>query len=99
MDDDADPLGVALDPELKCQGRTIEDAMEHELSSGQVCRAACAATAVFDCAAVTAVCASGTFITVGAFSLPCWIAIPTACAAAAGGGSLCRDWCTEQYGP
>jgi hypothetical protein len=71
---------------------------ELELSGGVACRAACWALAGAECAAVGGACSGAAVITVGGVSIPCSIAVITACAAAGGGASVCSDWCTARYG-
>jgi len=65
---------------------------------GVLCRAACWAAAGAGCALVAGTCTWGTVITFGGFALPCSWATVAACGGAAGGASVCGDWCTDQFG-
>ncbi len=67
-------------------------------AAGAACRAACWTIAGAGCAAVGVACSGATVITVGGVSIPCTVAIVTACAAAGGGASVCSDWCTVRFG-
>lgn len=80
------------------QGAEPVGEAELELSGGVACRAACWTLAGAECAAVGAACSGAAVITVGGVSIPCSIAVITACAAAGGGASVCSDWCTARYG-
>jgi hypothetical protein len=82
-------------------GALVQNGLPEELLwswKGVACRAACWAAGAAGCTAVAGACAWGTVVTFGGFALPCKWAILAACSAAAGGASVCSDWCTKKYG-